>query len=160
MEPAGSMAAWASATACSCCSSSLTRVFQCSRLVDRSRTVIRSCRICCCFWAQRCFHRSRLARSFLVLRAAFLASFITPPRRENSSLAGPESSMKYYVRKSHRLDSLVIGRLTVLLRAPDLEWSHTEDGVPGERPGRKRQRLPGPRKVCASPGIRSSAERK
>ena len=59
------------------------------------------------FFGARSFHRSRLARSFFVLRAVFLATFITPPRNENSSWAGPESSMKYYVRKSHRLDSLV-----------------------------------------------------
>ena len=58
------------------------------------------------FLAQRCFHRSRLARSFLILRAAFLSSFITPPRHENLSSVGSESSMKYNVRKTHGLDSL------------------------------------------------------
>ena len=61
------------------------------------------------FLGSACFHRSRLARSFLVLRAAFLSSFITPPRHENLSLVGPESSMKYNVRKTHGLDSLPLG---------------------------------------------------
>ena len=98
--------AWASWAACSCCSSSLTRVFQFSRLLDKSRTVTRSCRISCCFSAERCFHRSRLARSFLILRAAFPSSFITAPRHENPSVAGPDSGVKYNVRNEHRLDSL------------------------------------------------------
>src|SRR5271155_5741992 len=85
--------AWPSWVPCNCCSSSLTRVFQCSRLLDRSRTVTRSCRISCCFSAERCFHRSRLARSFLILRAVFPSSFITVPRHENASLAEPDSGM-------------------------------------------------------------------
>ena len=58
------------------------------------------------FFGTTLFHRSRLARSFLVLRAAFLSSFITPPRHENLSSVGSESSMKYNVRKTHGLDSL------------------------------------------------------
>ena len=60
----------------------------------------------CCFSAERCFHRSRLARSFLILRPAFPSSFITAPRHENPSVAGPDSGMKYNVRNEHRLDSL------------------------------------------------------
>src|SRR5208283_5100822 len=76
------------------------------RLLDKSRTVTRSCRISCCFSAERCFHRSRLARSFLILRAAFPSSFITAPRHENPSVAGPDSGVKYNVRNEHRLDSL------------------------------------------------------
>ena len=52
------------------------------------------------------FHRSRLERSFLILRAAFPLSFITAPRHETPSLAGPDSSMNVNVRKEHRMDSL------------------------------------------------------
>src|SRR3954470_24668089 len=56
----------------------MTRAFHRSRLVDRSRLVTRNCRICFCFSAERSFHRSRLARSFLAFRAASPSSLITP----------------------------------------------------------------------------------
>ena len=58
------------------------------------------------FLGGACFHRSWLGRSFLILRAAFPLSFITAPRHENPSVAGPDSGVKYNVRNEHRLDSL------------------------------------------------------
>ena len=50
----------------------LTRVFQFSRLLDKSRTVTRSCRISCCFSAERRFHTAN------VLMIPLLVTPLTP----------------------------------------------------------------------------------
>ena len=68
------------------------------------------------------FHRSRLARSFLILRAAFPSSFITAPRHENPSVAGPDSGVKYNVRNEHRLDSLAWYWVMILKSVSCTEW--------------------------------------
>src|SRR3954454_22645808 len=90
--------------ASTCCSSSLARVFQWSRLAIRSRTVPRNRLICSCFLAARSFQPSREMRILRTLRAPD-GTFAMATFHSQAFGWGPTSDVKNMIGKKHRLVS-------------------------------------------------------
>ena len=91
--------------ASTCCSSSLARVFQWSRLAVRSRTVPRNRLICSCFLAARSFQPSRETRTLRTLRAPD-DTFAMATFPSQAFGWGPTSDVKNMIGKQDRLVSL------------------------------------------------------